>query len=125
MTEQQIQKYGEIQYLRGRLDELHKAIPTVLDISRQRKLDARLEKYYDKLKEVDEISYHLYLVEISSRKKSKERGKKHIQGLLEEVLQQVEDMDLRVPCERIPAWCEPERRLHHDLPTIRLLCFED
>jgi hypothetical protein len=95
MTEQQIQKYGEIQYLRGRLDELHKAIPTVWDISRQRKLDTRLEKYYDKLKEVDEISYHLYLVEINSRKKSKERGKKHIQGLLEEVLQQVEDMDLR------------------------------
>lgn len=95
MTEQQIQKYGEIQYLRGRLDELHKAIPTVLDISRQRKLDARLEKYYDKLKEVDEISYHLYLVEINSRKKSKERGKKHIQGLLEEVLHQVKDMDLR------------------------------
>ena len=95
MTEQQIQKYGEIQYLRGRLDELHKAIPTVWDISRQRKLDTRLEKYYDKLKEVDEISYHLYLVEINSRKKSKERGKKHIQGLLEEVLQQVEDMNLR------------------------------
>ena len=95
MTEQQIQKYGEIQYLRGRLDELHKAIPTVWDISRHRKLDTRLEKYYDKLKEVDEISYHLYLVEINSRKKSKERGKKHIQGLLEEVLQQVEDMDLR------------------------------
>lgn len=95
MTEQQIQKYGEIQYLRGRLDELHKAIPTVWDISRQRKLDTRLEKYYDKLKEVDEISYHLYLVEINSRKKSKERGKKHIQGLLEEVLQQLEDMDLR------------------------------
>ena len=58
MTEQQIQKYGEIQYLRGRLDELHKAIPTVWDISRQRKLDTRLEKYYEKLKEVDEISYH-------------------------------------------------------------------
>jgi hypothetical protein len=95
MTEQQIQKYGEIQYLRGRLDELHKAIPTVWDISRQRKLDMRLEKYYDKLKEVDEISYHLYLVEINSRKKSKERGKKHIQGLLEEVLQRVEDIDLR------------------------------
>ena len=95
MTEQQIQKYGEIQYLRGRLDELHKAIPTVLDISRQRKLDARLEKYYDKLKEIDEIAYHLYLVEISSRKRSKERGKKHIQTLLEEILGEVNDLDLR------------------------------
>jgi hypothetical protein len=95
MTELQIQKYGEIQYLRGRLDELHKAIPTVLDISRQRKLDSRLEKYYDKLKEIDEIAYHLYLVEINSRKRSKERGKKHIQTLLEEILNEVKDMTLR------------------------------
>ena len=95
MTEQQIQKYGEIQYLRGRLDELHKAIPTVLDISRQRKLDIRLQKYYDKLKEVDEIAYHLYLVEIYSRKKSKERGKKHIQTLLEEILVSVGDPTLK------------------------------
>lgn len=95
MTEQQIQKYGEIQYLRGRLDELHKAIPTVLDISRQRKLDMRLQKYYDKLKEVDEIAYHLYLVEIYSRKKSKERGKKHIQTLLEEILVSVGDPTLK------------------------------
>ena len=95
MTEQQIQKYGEIQYLRGRLDELHKALPTVLDVHRQRKLDLRLEKYYDKLKEVDEISYHLYLVEIYSRKKSKERGKKQIQTLLQEILSQVDNSDLK------------------------------
>jgi hypothetical protein len=91
MTEQQIQKYGEIQYLQGRLDELHKAIPTVLDLHRQRKLDARLQKYYDKLKEIDEISYHLYLVEIYSRQKSKERSKTHIKALLEEILTLVDD----------------------------------
>lgn len=95
MTEAQIQKYGEIQYLRGRLDELHKALPTVVDISRHRKLDMRMQKYYDKLKEVDEISYHLYLVEIHSRRKSKERSKKQIQELLEEILVQVEDLDMR------------------------------
>jgi hypothetical protein len=95
MTEQQIQKYGEIQYLQGRLDELHKALPTIVDLHRKRKLDARLEKYYDKLKELDEISYHLYLVEIYSRKKSKERSIKQIKSLLEEVLQSVTDLDLK------------------------------
>lgn len=95
MNEQQIQKYGEIQYLRGRLDELHKALPTVLDLHRQRKLDARLQKYYDKLKEVDEISYHLYLVEIYSRHKSKERSKTHIKALLEEILTSVGDPVLK------------------------------
>lgn len=95
MNEQQIQKYGEIQYLRGRLDELHKAIPTVLDLHRGRKLDARLQKYYDKLKEVDEIAYHLYLVEIHSRQKSKERSKTHIKALLEEILSSVGDPQLK------------------------------
>ena len=95
MNEQQIQKYGEIQYLHGRLDELHKAIPTVLDLHRQRKLDARLQKYYDKLKEIDEISYHLYLVEIYSRQKSKERSKNHLKALLEEVLVNVGDPELK------------------------------
>jgi hypothetical protein len=103
MTEQQIQKYGEIQYLQGRLDELHKAIPTVLDLHRQRKLDARLQKYYDKLKEIDEISYHLYLVEIYSRQKSKERSKNHLKALLQEVLVNVGDPLLK---EKIIAQIE-------------------
>ena len=52
MTEQQIQQYGEIQYLKGRLDELHKAFPTVIDLHRSRKLDARIQKYFEKLKSV-------------------------------------------------------------------------
>ena len=95
MNEQQIQKYGEIQYLRGRLDELHKAIPTIVDLHRKRKLDVRLMKYYDKLKEVDEIAYHLYLVEIYSRQKSKERSKTHIKALLEEILTSVGDPILK------------------------------
>jgi len=32
MTEQEILKFGEIQYLKGRLDELYKAIPTVTNM---------------------------------------------------------------------------------------------
>jgi predicted outer membrane protein len=103
MNEQQIQKYGEIQYLRGRLDELHKAFPTVLDLHRRRKLDARIQKYFDKLKELDEISYHLYLVELHSRQKSKERSKNHLKALLEEVLVNVGDPSLK---EKIIAQIE-------------------
>jgi len=95
MTEQQIQQYGEIQYLKGRLDELHKAFPTVIDLHRSRKLDARIQKYFEKLKSVDEIAYHLYLVELATRLKSKERSKKDIKNLLEEVLTQITDDELR------------------------------
>jgi F420-0:gamma-glutamyl ligase-like protein len=86
MNQQDILKYGEIQYLKGRLDELFKAIPTVLDLSRRRKLDQRIEKYLQKLKNVDEVSYYLYQVELKSRQKSKDRSKKEIKTLLEEVL---------------------------------------
>ena len=86
MTNEEIHKFGEIQYLKGRLDELHKALPTVLDLTRQRKLDQRIEKYFNKLKRVDEVSYFLYMVELKTRLKSKERSKKDIKSLLEEVL---------------------------------------
>ena len=46
MTDQEILKYGEIQYLKGRLDELHKALPTITNLERKRKLDQRIEKYH-------------------------------------------------------------------------------
>ena len=49
MNQQDILKYGEIQYLKGRLDELFKALPTVFDMDRSRKLDQRVEKYLHKL----------------------------------------------------------------------------
>jgi hypothetical protein len=91
MEKLDILKYGEIQYLKGRLDELFKAIPTVYDLSRSRKLDQRVEKYLQKLKNVDEVSYYLYQVELKSRQKSKDRSKKEIKTLLEEVLS-VENM---------------------------------
>jgi hypothetical protein len=91
MTEAQIQKFGEVQYLKGRLDELHKAFPTVLDLSRSRKLDMRIQKYYDKLKATDELAYHLYLVERVNRQHSKERSKKEMKALLEDTLVQIND----------------------------------
>lgn len=86
MTEKDIQKYGEIQYLKGRIDELQKAYPTVLDLNRKRKLDARIDKYYNKLRVLDEVAYHLYCVEIKNRKYSKEKSKKEIKSLLEDIL---------------------------------------
>jgi hypothetical protein len=94
MTEHEIQRYGEIQYLKGRLDELHKAFPTVIDLHRSRKLDARIQKYYDKLKQVDEIAYHLYLVERANQAESKRKSKQHMKSLLEEIIPQLGDMEL-------------------------------
>jgi len=87
MTKEDIHKFGEVQYLKGRLDELHKALPTVSNMNRQRKLDQRVEKYLQKLKKVDEVSYYLYEIELKNRVKSKERSKKEIKLLLEEVLE--------------------------------------
>jgi trimethylamine:corrinoid methyltransferase-like protein len=86
MTEKDIQKYGEIQYLKGRLDELQKAYPTVMDLGRKRKLDMRIQKYYNKLMLVDELSYHSYIVETLNRRHSKEKSKKDVKMLLEDIL---------------------------------------
>lgn len=87
MTNEEIHKFGEIQYLKGRLDELHKAIQTITNLERQRRVDQRIEKYLGKLKKVDEVSYFLYMVELKTRLKSKKRSKKDIKSLLKEVLE--------------------------------------
>tara|TARA_R110000868_G_C10453627_1_gene726663 strand:+ start:123 stop:449 length:327 start_codon:yes stop_codon:yes gene_type:complete len=86
MTEREIQKYGEIQYLKGRLDELHKAFPTVLSMERSRKLDHRIQKYYTKLGNIDPVAYHLYLVETMNRKHAKDNSKTCIKILLEKIV---------------------------------------
>ena len=85
MNEDLLHKFGEIQYLKGRIDELHKALPTVLDLNRKRKLDMRLSKYYNKLRATDELAYHLYLVERETQKISKEKSKRNIEELLREI----------------------------------------
>ena len=84
MDEIKLHKLLEIQYLKGRLDELHKAFPTVLDMHRSRKLDQRIQKYYNKLKSVDELAYHLYQVERTNSEFSK--SKKEMVGLLSEII---------------------------------------
>jgi len=86
MTEKEILKYGEIQYLKGRLDELHKTAPNILDLHESRVLDQRIEKYLQKLKKVDEVAYNLYQIELKTRRHAKERSKKEIKELLGEIL---------------------------------------
>ena len=86
MTDQEIRKYGEIQYLKGRLDELNKALPTVLNMDRQRKLDQRIEKYLQKLRKVDEVAFHLYQVDLMNRHRSKEKSKEEIRDLLQQII---------------------------------------
>ena len=94
MNEQELHKLLEIQYLKGRLDELHKAIPTVTDLGRSRKLDVRLDKYYKKLKTIDEVAYHLYQVERQNQRISKEKSKKFMKSLLEELIPHLTDNEV-------------------------------
>ena len=94
MNEQELQKLLEIQYLKGRIDELHKALPTITDLGRSRELDMRLDKYYKKLKAVDEIAYHLYQVEHTNQRISKDKSKKVMKQLLKKVVPHVTDNEL-------------------------------
>lgn len=94
MTEQELHKLLEIQYLKGRLDELHKAFPTVIDLHRSRKLDGRIQKYYDKLKNTDEVAYHLYQVERYNQEISKKKSKKFMKELLEEIVPHLNNQEL-------------------------------
>jgi uncharacterized radical SAM superfamily protein len=94
MTEQELHKLLEIQYLKGRLDELHKALPTITDLGRSRKLDVRLSKYYNKLKAVDEIAYHLYQVEHTNQTISKGKSKKFMKSLLEDLIPHLTDNEV-------------------------------
>ena len=94
MTEQELHKLLEIQYLKGRLDELHKAFPTITNIDRSRKLDARIQKYYDKLKNTDEMAYHLYLVEHHNQQISKKKSKDFMKSLLGELIPHLTDNEL-------------------------------
>ena len=94
MTEAEIHKLMEVQYLKGRLDELHKAFPTITNLERSRKIDGRIQKYYDKLKNTSEEAYHLYLVERVNNRISKEKSKAMMKELLEEFIPLIKDEEL-------------------------------
>ena len=94
MTEQEIHKLMEVQYLKGRLDELHKALPTITNLERSRKIDQRIDKYYKKLKNTSEEAYHLYQVERINSKLSKDKSKAFMKELLQEFVPLTEDEEL-------------------------------
>jgi hypothetical protein len=91
MTYEEILKYGEIQYLKGRLDELNKTYMPGLISTDNRVVDYRISKYEEKLKNTDEISFYLYQTELKNRNYSKEKSKKNIKKLLEDIISHVND----------------------------------
>ena len=91
MTYEEILKFGEIQYLKGRLDELYKGyVPRGMSTD-NRIVDSRISKYEEKLKNTDEISFYLYMTEKKNIFFSKEKNKKEIKDLLSEVSEHIDD----------------------------------
>lgn len=89
-----IMKFGEIQYLKGRLDELYKGyVPNNID-KENRIVDTRISKYEEKLKNLDEISFYLYQVEKGNRLFSKEKGKKEMKELLNKALSHIDNEEI-------------------------------
>tara|TARA_B100000927_G_C16247085_1_gene381910 strand:- start:10 stop:435 length:426 start_codon:yes stop_codon:yes gene_type:complete len=69
--------YGEVQYLKGRLDELNKLDRLIdLDMSGMRLVDARISKYLDKLQKVSPLAFELYHIEKENIKHTLERENK-------------------------------------------------
>ena len=57
-------KFGEIQYIRGRLDEMFKIDQMIYtDMTSDRIIDARISKYLDKLERLDPMAFELYHIE--------------------------------------------------------------
>jgi len=99
MTHEQINKLMEIQYLKGRLDELYKSYTPGQPSHTNRVVDARISKYEMKLKELDEVVYHLYQVERTNVRFSKQKSKKIIKNLLEETLSEIQNDTLKEKIE--------------------------
>ena len=87
------QKLMEIQYLKGRLDELYKGYVPNLNSTDNRIVDTRISKYEDKLMAIDEIAFHLYNVERQNVSESKRKSKKAISALLTEIREALIDND--------------------------------
>jgi hypothetical protein len=95
MKYEDILRYGEIQYLKGRLDELNKGYVPRSTSTNNRIVDSRISKYEEKLKQTDEVAFYLYQTEIKNRIFSKNRGKKEIKSLLVDVLSHIEDETIK------------------------------
>lgn len=94
MTPEEIDKLMEIQYLKGRLDELYKGYVPHNTSTSNRIVDSRISKYEDKLKSTDEIAFRLYMVEKQNRMYAKSKSKNRIKELLEEILPYITEEQL-------------------------------
>ena len=66
--------YGEVQYLKGRLDELNKIDNLIsMDMHSMRIVDARISKYLDKLQAVSPLAFELYHIEKENIKHTLQR----------------------------------------------------
>jgi len=75
MIQEQYRKFAEIQYIRGRLDEMFKLDSMLdLDMSGMRKVDARITKYLNKLERLDSMAYELYHIERENIKHTIQRN---------------------------------------------------
>lgn len=99
MTQEQLEKYGEIQYLKGRLDELYKGFVPGSSTRDSRIVDYRISKYEKKLRDLDEIAFNLYQVERKNIRISKQKSKETIKILLTEVLTQIDNDTLKSKIE--------------------------
>lgn len=94
MEYKEISKLMEIQYLKGRLDELYKGYVPNYTSTENRIVDSRISKYESKLQSIDEIAYHLYQVERQNVYESKRKSKVHMTNLLSDIKQIFEDEGL-------------------------------
>jgi vacuolar-type H+-ATPase subunit E/Vma4 len=99
MNHETISKLMEIQYLKGRLDELYKGYVPNNSTTDNRIVDSRISKYEEKLKKIDETAYYLYYIERENVRFSKQKSKEKIKNLLEEVLPTVYNDTLKEKIE--------------------------
>ena len=90
MTHEQLKKLMEIQYLKGRLDELYKGYVAGSSTTDSRMVDYRISKYENKLKDLDEVVFHLHQVERTNVRMAKQKSKNKIKLLLQEILPNIE-----------------------------------
>ena len=90
-----LSKLLEIQYLKGRLDELYKGYVPHLSSTSNRIVDSRISKYEKKLKDTDEMAFYLYQVERENQRYSKHRSKTIIKELLQLALDKPYDVSTK------------------------------
>jgi hypothetical protein len=91
MDYKDILRFGEIQYLTGRLDELYKGYVPISTSRDNRIVDSRISKYEDKLRSIDEVAFYLYVTEKRNKLFSKDKGKREMKELLVKCLEHIND----------------------------------